>query len=201
MQEGESTLVPTSSSIPKFNIKRVRLLVRRPPPPLTNPRQRAPPAKHKSSLRAFLSSYTTLNGQDVDEETLQRQAAIDAAVYERTELFRKQGRFIPGTDIPFGFNAESQPSFTTHRHTKDHWDIVVESAIAFRKSRNKIASGQYIAGQIAAKIRAYWDGQEARKDRLKVQEERRLRALAKATIRMVTNEWKKAVFVSIRIVA
>lgn len=67
----------------------------------------------------------------------------------------------------------------------------------YRKLRNKQASGRQIAAQIASKIQAYWDGQATKKDKLKLQEDRRLRALAKATIKMVTNEWKKAVFVRI----
>jgi helicase SWR1 len=44
-------------------------------------------------------------------------------------------------------------------------------------------------------VQGYWDGHALREDKAKAQEERRLKALAKATIKMVTREWKKAVFV------
>lgn len=185
---------------PKFNIKRVKLLIRRPPPNLSNPRQRAPASKHNSSLSAFLNSYITLNDEDVDEKTLQQEVATDAAVFERAEVFRKQGLLIPGTDMIFDLNDFDEKSSypSPQRVTKDRWDNVVEAAIECCKSRSKHSPGQQIAGQIAAKVRTYWEGQEAKKDKLRQQEERRLRVLAKATIRMVTNEWKKAVFVSCR---
>jgi helicase SWR1 len=121
----------------------------------------------------------------------------DAALFERTELFRRQGRFIPGTDVLFGFNVDTQPSYGTPlRKAKDHWDNVIEAVIHRNEVKSKLPSGREIAAQVASKVRAYWDAQEAKKDKVKVQEERRLRALAKATIKMVTNEWKKAVFVS-----
>lgn len=189
------TPIPPVTS--KFNVKRLKLVVRRPPPPLTNPKQRPPPAKFNSSLGTFLASYTTHNGRDVNENTLQRDITTDAVVLERTEQFRKQGRFIPGTDVLFGFNVDTTASFTTPQRTnKDHWDHVVEAAISESKHWRKRPSGRQIAAQVASKIQAYWDGQEAKKDKLKSQEERRLRALAKHTIKMVTQEWKKAVFVS-----
>ncbi|KAF8234374.1 hypothetical protein L208DRAFT_1422693 [Tricholoma matsutake] len=180
---------------PSPKVKRIKLLVRRPPPPITNPCQRPPLPKHNSSLREFLSSYVAFNDQDVDNNTLQRYAAADAAVFERTESFRKAGRFIPGTDMLFGFNVDTQSSFTTpQRLAKDQWDDVIEAVTRRHEAKNKIQSGRQITSQIASKIQAYWEAQEARKDKIRLQEERRLRTLAKATIKMVTNEWKKAVF-------
>jgi helicase SWR1 len=187
---------PVPPVTPRFNVKRLKLVVRRPPPPLTNPKQRPPPAKFNSSLGTFLASYITHNGRDIDEKNLQREVVTAAAVLERTEQFRKQGRFIPGTDVLFGFNVDSTTSFTTPQRTnKDHWDHVLEAAVTESKRWRKRPSGQQIAAQVAAKIQGYWDNQEAKKDKLKSQEERRLRALAKHTIKMVTQEWKKAVFV------
>lgn len=182
---------------PTFNIKKVKLVLRRPPFPITNPKQRPPPAKYNSSLATFLTSYTTHNGRNIDEKTLEQEIITDAAVMERTEQFRKEGRFIPGTDAIFGFNVDTTSSFTTPQRTqKDHWDHVVEAAISESKLWRRRPSGRQIAAQVASKIQAYWDGQEAKKEKVKFQEERRLRALAKHTIKMVTQEWKKAVFVS-----
>lgn len=190
------TPIPPVAS--KFNVKRLKLVVRRPPLPLTNPKQRPPPAKFNSSLGTFLASYTTHNGRDIDEKTLEHEITTDAAILERTEQFRKQGRFIPGTDVLFGFNVDTTASFTTPQRTnKDHWDHVVEAAISESRHWRKRLSGRQIAAQVASKIQAYWDSQEAKKDKLKSQEERRLRGLAKHTIKMVTQEWKKAVFVSV----
>ncbi|KAF9463593.1 SNF2 family N-terminal domain-containing protein [Collybia nuda] len=186
---------PVPPATPKFNVKRLKLVVRRPPPPLSNPKQRPPPTKYGSSLANFLASYTTHNNKDVDDKTLQREITHNATILERTEQFRKQGRFIPGTDHLFGFNVDITASYTTpQRNNKDHWDHVVEAAMSESKHWRKRPSGKQIAAQVASKIQAYWDNQEAKKDKLKSQEERRLRALAKHTIKMVTQEWKKAVF-------
>jgi hypothetical protein len=57
-------------------------------------------------------------------------------------------------------------------------------------------SGPEIAATIAAKVRTYWDVQNAKEGRVKLQQEKQLRVLAKATLKLVIAEWKKAVFVS-----
>ena len=188
--------IPIPLSVPKLNIKRIKLLVRRPPPSFSNPRQKPPPSRYNTSLPAFLSSYTTLNDQDLDDAALEQQAITDAALLERAGEFRRQGRFIPGTDVLFGTNTDTETSFTTpKRVSTDAWDDVVEAIIVQGRLRLRRVVGRQIAAQIAGKIQVYWDGHAARKDKAKIQEERRLKALAKASIKMVTNEWKKAVFV------
>ncbi|GLB37820.1 putative helicase SWR1 [Lyophyllum shimeji] len=177
---------------PKFNIKRVKLIIRKPPPPITNPRQRPPPAQHNYSVNNFLSSYVTLNDEDVDEDALQRQVQTDAEILERVERCRNKGFLFLDPEPGIGHNI--QASLPAQRNKRDHWDHVIENACQLRQVWIKRTSGQQLAGQIAKLVRAYWDGQEAKKEKLRIQEERRLRALAKATIRMVTDEWKKAVF-------
>ena len=76
----------------------------------------------------------------------------------------------------------------------DPWDHVL-NAIRIRH-RQRETSGPEIAATIAAKIRTYWDLQNAKEGRVRVQHEKQLRALAKATMKHVIAEWKKAVFVS-----
>ena len=56
--------------------------------------------------------------------------------------------------------------------------------------------GRQIAAQIASKVQAYFDGLETKKLKAKEVEERRLRNLAKSTMKLVISEWKKAVYVS-----
>jgi helicase SWR1 len=88
---------------------------------------------------------------------------------------------------------------TTHKRGPDIWDQVVDEVVArarVKRNGNGIGGrGRQIASQIASRVHGYWDGHALREDKAKAQEERRLRALAKATIKMVTGEWKKAVFV------
>ncbi|KAG5716883.1 Helicase SWR1, partial [Termitomyces sp. T112] len=191
----EPTSISAPPALPRLNIKRVKLLVRRPAPPITNPKQRPPPVEYNSSVDTFLRSYFTLNGHDVKESTLEHQVQVDVSVLERAERLQKNGGFLPIFNELFQFNEENMgKSLAPPRQSNDPWDHVVEAACHIGQSWRRKSSGQQIASQWAKAIRGYWDGQEAMKERLKIQEERRLRALAKATIRMVTDEWKKAVF-------
>lgn len=196
-EESEVPSISAPPVVPKFKVKRLRLLVRRPPPNLTNPKQRAPDPKHNSSLTSFLNSYISLDGPDVGESFLRQKAAADAAILERAEAFRRQGGFIPDPDVLLDLKKSQKSSRPSHQRTQqDNWDVVIESAVQLRQSWIRRPSGEQIAGQIATKIRTYWEGLEAKKEKQRQQEERNLRTLAKATIRAVTNEWKKAVFVS-----
>ncbi|KAG6872516.1 hypothetical protein C0995_009206 [Termitomyces sp. Mi166 len=190
----ELTSVSAPPAFPRLNIKRVKLLVRRPAPPITNPKQRPPPVQYNSSVDTFLRSYFTLNDHDVEESVLERQVQVDASIFEHAERL-KNGGFLPMFDESFQFDEENmRKSWVQPRQSKDHWDHVVESACHAGKLWRKKSSGQQITSQWAKAVRGYWDGQEAMKEKFKIQEERRLRALAKATIRIVTDEWKKAVF-------
>jgi helicase SWR1 len=173
----------TASARPKFMIKRIKLLVRPPPPSLSHHLQRPLRPKH-SSLAAFLDSYMTLNDNDVTPEVVDGSAAEDAAILERIDSLRKEGKLLLGTDFVTVVQPKRQP---------DHWDAVIDAAVTRGSKRTN--GGRQVAKQIAGKIQAYWDGFAAREDKAKVQEEKRLRALAKATIKAVVNEWKKAVFV------
>ncbi|KAH7883234.1 SNF2 family N-terminal domain-containing protein [Phlebopus sp. FC_14] len=180
--------VPTTTP----SIKRIRLIVRKPPPSYSNPRQRPPPPKFGSSLPSFLSSYTTINGQDQTEENLQAMAVEEAALRNKIDVLRIEGRFFPYAEF---LKAGSDNSTLTHKEpgrSKDAWDHVVEAVIL--GGRHGHSKGRHITAQIANKVQAYWDQSAQRVDKAKAQEEKRLRALAKATIKMVTNEWKKAVF-------
>ncbi|KAF8058773.1 SNF2 family N-terminal domain-containing protein [Lyophyllum atratum] len=194
VKEAKPITISAPPAAPKFNVKRVKLIIRRPPPPITNPRQRPPPAQYNSSVNAFLSSYITLNDQDVDESTLQRQVQTDAIIFERAERSRKKGYEPPDSDVPIDFDFGSKSYITPQRIAKDRWDHVIEDACRLGQLWARQTLGPHIAGQIAKSVRAYWDGQESKKEKLRLLEERRLRGLAKATIRMVTDEWKKAVF-------
>jgi helicase SWR1 len=185
------------SVAPLSRIKRIKLVVRRPPPTLTNPRHIPPSSKFNRSLNTFLNSYiTNLEGRDVDEKALEKQASIDIALLKRVDEFKKQGRFIHGADIFFGagaVNALESPS--DERKTMTHWDHIMAEASERRKHMLRTGNSQQLAAQVATKVKAYWDAQASKQGRLRIQEEKKLRALAKATIKMVTSEWKKAVFV------
>ncbi|PFH50464.1 hypothetical protein AMATHDRAFT_144988 [Amanita thiersii Skay4041] len=186
--------VPDLAEPQKFKIKRIKLIVRRPPPIISHPLQRPPKPKH-GSLYAFLSSYESPFEKVVEDAALERQIKREAIMHERAFRLRQEGRFIPSSDeVTESLVDLRSTSLTPKRTTRDIWDDVVAAVAVAKKIRSRRTTGRAIAGQIASKVQAYWDGREAKKDKLRLQEERRLRVLAKNTIRMVTNEWRKAVF-------
>ncbi|KAI0919253.1 hypothetical protein AcV5_002215 [Taiwanofungus camphoratus] len=182
---GVLPLSPTKSAV-----KRVKLIVRRPQPTLSHPCQKPPPPKYGESLTAFLSSYHVLDGNEVNLETLEQQALKAAGFWEKVDLLRRQGRLLSLNET--SGDALGTSSRENAPECRDPWWYIVEAIKARALSRP--VSGQQIAAQVANRIRAYWDTQTAREDKVKLQEEKRLKALAKATTKMVVAEWKKAVF-------
>jgi helicase SWR1 len=181
-----------------FKIKRIKLLVRRPAPSLSHHHQRPPPPKYGSSLSNFLASYKTIGDEETNEEKTAKRALHEARIRNQEAEFRRQGRFIPGTDVLFGSDPNTLPYDPPKRTTRDVWDDIVEIVTATRgKAPPKKSVGQQTAGQIASKIQVYWDAQEMKKDRARAQEEKRLKALAKATMKVIILEWKKVVHVSL----
>ena len=187
--------------------------MRKPPPTYSNPRQRPLKPLHGRSLSTFLSSYHTVNDLDVPVDTIDQLAQNEAALIDRIESYRREGRLRPEhaaaaakstTSPDVSGNASSKPVALTsvpRVRGPDTWDHVVQAVVSYGQHQNQNRArqnkGRHITSQIAGKIQAYWDGYAARKDRARAQEEKRLRALAKSTIRMVVGEWKKAVFVSV----
>ncbi|KAG1824365.1 SNF2 family N-terminal domain-containing protein [Suillus subaureus] len=116
-----------------------------------------------------------------------------AALLDKMESFRQQGRLIIDNAT---FNEMSKTrggvGFQEPKQGRDTWDVVLEAVT--QRSRREQVKGRVIAAQISTRIKAYWDQRAQREDKAKLHEERRLRALAKATIKVVTSEWKKAVF-------
>ncbi|KII95554.1 hypothetical protein PLICRDRAFT_170194 [Plicaturopsis crispa FD-325 SS-3] len=194
IQENEGQSQPqTFAGTPFSSIKRLKLIVRPPPPSFSNPRQRPPPSRHGNSLPALLSSYRTLNDQDVDQDQLAERAKHDATIYDRMDALRAEGRLFPiDDDMYTSFVAKSHAKLTSD--AGDVWAHVVEAAAARGRARRVGGRGSQVAGQVANRIQAYWEGHAARMEKGRAQEERRLRTLAKATMKMVTNEWKKVVF-------
>ena len=180
----------------KVNVKRIRLIVRRPPLPLTNPRQRPPLPKFKWSLNALLSSYTCIGEDepDIDLATLERNAEAEAEILERVQEFCRDGRFLPGTQTLFGTKHDVGEYHPPQRTSTDIWDDVLKAVVA--RSRPKKSLGKQITSQIANKIQTHFDNQESKKVKAKEAEERRLRNLAKSTMKLVIGEWKKGIFVS-----
>jgi len=129
-----------------------------------------------------------------------QMAQRDAAVMNRIDSFRRQGRLLPSSDefvsnhMANGVNGKPSALVAVEpKRGPDLWDYMISVVTA--QARVRKSHGRHVASQIASKIQAYWDGYAAKKDKAILQEEKRLRALAKSTVKMVISEWKKAVFV------
>lgn len=177
-------------SPPSSPLKRVKLIVKKPQPTLTHPAQRFPTPKYES-LTALLSSYRAPDDVDLDDKGLRALIRDDVKIWRKIDALRREGRMLyrpPDTleslEVQAGLDEARKP---------DVWDAVLAAVADAHETRR--VSGPKVAAQVALRVRAYWDSRAVREDKAKAVEERRLRALAKATIRMVTAEWKKAVFV------
>lgn len=206
--DGATKAVPLPKATP--SIKRIRLIVRRPPPSYTNPSQRPPPPRFQSSLESLLRSYTTLNDQDQTETALMAIAMQEALLRNKLDRLQRLGRFFPYTEFSSSTSFDSVSGggsvggISTNdlskcsllprepQRPRDAWDCVVEAVV--QRGRHDLVRGRQVAAHIASRIQVYWDQHASREKATKLQEEKRLRTLAKATIKMVTSEWKKAVF-------
>ncbi len=173
-------------------IRRVKLIVRAPEPVYTSPKQKPSPPAFDKSVTSALASYTRLENDDVDEVVLDQAARERAVLLEHVYALRQQGRMLLSAEDA-GCALQSSPT-DLRTPGSDPWDHVLD-AIRVRH-RQRETSGPEIAATIAAKVRTYWDLQNAKKGKVRVQHEKQLRALAKATMKIVIAEWKKAVFVS-----
>ena len=173
-------------------IRRIKLIVRAPEPIYTNPKHRPAPSIFNKSVMSTLASYTRLENDDVSAIALEDAARERAVLLERVYAMRQQGRML--------LSAEDASRALQTRPTdprtvgEDPWDRVLDAVCG--RYRQRETSGQEIAATIAAKVRTYWDTQNAKEGKVKLQQEKQLRALAKATLKLVIAEWKKAVFVS-----
>lgn len=117
-------------------------------------------------------------------------ATHDARILDRIEVLRKGGRLTDPTLESTDLVATDGPQ----RSGVDVWDHIIEAVVKRRKVSSR-SNGRQVAAQVAKVVQGYWDAHAAKKEKARMQEERRLRMLAKATIKMVTGEWRKVVFV------
>ena len=185
--EAKTSAPPTPTPI-----RRIKLIVRAPEPVYTSPKQKPTPPFFNKSVTSALDSYIRLEDDDVNEGPLEDAARKDAMLLERVYALRQQGRMLLSAEDA-GRAVQTRPM---ERRTpgSDPWDHVLDAVCA--RYRQRETSGPEIAATIAAKVRAYWDLQNAKEDKVRVQQEKQLRALAKTTVKLVIAEWKRAVFVS-----
>jgi helicase SWR1 len=142
-------------------------------------------------VASVLASYTRLESDDVNEDALVAEARERAALLEGVYALRQQGRMLLSAEDA-GRALQTRP-MDPRTIGADPWDHILDAVRARHRPRE--TSGPEIAATIAAKVRVYWDLQNAKEGKVKLQQEKQLRALAKTTLKLVIAEWKKAVFV------
>ena len=183
---------PTKSSTDKMtphdtqspSIRRIKLIVRRPTPRLTNPDQKLPLPSHGGSLTNILNSFTILDEEEASQSELEEHAKERARFLNKVAFLRRQGYFLYTPE-----DGEKQPE--PERQGGDIWDNILHEVET--KAQSHLNNPCQGAAVVANRIKAYWESRAVKEDKLKAQEEKRLRSLAKATIRMVVSKWKEAV--------
>ena len=173
-------------------IRRIKLIVRAPEPVYTNPKQKPSPPIFNRSVASVLASFTRIEDEDANEDALEDEARRRAVLLECVHALRRQGRMLLSSEDA---SRAIQKRPTTRTLGTDPWDHII-NLVRARYHSPRETSGPEIAATIAAKVRTYWDLQNAKEGRVRLQQEKQLRALAKTTLKLVTTEWKKAVFVS-----
>ncbi|KAF5383501.1 hypothetical protein D9757_006140 [Collybiopsis confluens] len=176
---------------PPSPIKRVKLILRRPAPLISSPSHRPPNSIYNHSISDFLSSYTTDGFEEISSDILASRVHSQARLLERAQKLRAEGRLVEDPSI---LQRSTTEIANEQRTTKDLWDHCIQDAAEYLEAKSEETTGEEIAQQISKAVQAYWDVQAIKQEKLKAQQERRMRALAKATIKLVITEWKKAVF-------
>ncbi|GAW08821.1 helicase swr1 [Lentinula edodes] len=143
------------------------------------------------STLIFCFSYTTDGSEEVPSDTLVERARTRTKFLERIQKLPEEGRLLDDLSV-----LELTPAEAANKQQKssDIWCHCIVDAAAYLESKSEEPSGVEIAGQIAKAIQNYWDVKTVKQEKMKAQEEKRIRALAKAMIKLVVEEWKKLVF-------
>ncbi|CAK5281904.1 unnamed protein product [Mycena citricolor] len=191
----------SSKLIAPARVKRVRLIVRRPPLEyITNPRQRPPAPRFEWSVTKFLSSYMTVNDKTfslLDPEIL-RLIHEEAVLRERMAAIKRAGAWL-GTDLFDAMQALGQDGLEQEAKEGqnesppvDAWDAVVRDVQA--RDLPEKSAGEIVGGLIASKIKSYWEVRASKLEKGRAMEERRMKGVARAVMKLVIAEWKKAVY-------
>lgn len=176
--------------------------MRRPPPAFSNPNQRPPRPKFNTSLNALLTSYITVDadGENVDRVKLEQEAVEEAKLRNRVAKLRREGRLVSqpvshqeadDSEMEVDEDTDYTPP---QRTSKDMWDIVVQDVIARHQAKPRRSAAKVVTSSIASRVQAHFETLAGKRLKAKEAEERRLRNLAKMTMKMVIGEWRKVVF-------
>ncbi|KZT41874.1 hypothetical protein SISSUDRAFT_1058993 [Sistotremastrum suecicum HHB10207 ss-3] len=182
---------PRAQPVTPLTIKRIKLFQRPRPINCTHPSQvpRRPP--HNWSLPSYLNSYTMLLTPEEEGNLqiaeLESRALQDASIQNRLASLQRSGRILSAYST-----REPQPE---HIREIDHHDHLVSAACQQAAVISNLKSSHLQGSKrIAKMISTYWLGTKGIQEKSTKEENKRMRALAKTTGKLVVEEWKKAVF-------
>ncbi|KAI8978234.1 SNF2 family N-terminal domain-containing protein [Trametes punicea] len=169
----EHSKEPSLSPV-KHPIQRVKLIVRRPAPVYTHPLHRPKPPPFGGSVEALLSSFTYRLHDEVTPEELEKELKNELSIWRRVDKLRREGRMV-GERSSFEF----RPALS-----EDAWGHIIRE---IERPGPKLVNTQRGAVNVATRVKAHWSGASDK-------ERKRLKALARTTMDMVIEEWRKAVY-------
>ncbi|KZO90599.1 hypothetical protein CALVIDRAFT_506667 [Calocera viscosa TUFC12733] len=175
---------------PRFaKVKRIRLTVKVPPAQYTAPDQRPPRPKFRNSVDAYLESYLSIEDTPTTLSELEAAAKRDAELYDRIASLRADGRLLARPEQPVAAPKSSEP-----KRRLSHWDVVVShTGVQVKRMQDDLKAKQNTARRVSRAVVAHFERIAQTEDREKQAEDKRLRALAKFTVREVMKKWREAI--------
>lgn len=171
-------------------IPRIRLL---------NPANLPRPPRYGRSLARYLQSWHTTgyyvggNGEleVVSSEELRMRNEKDAALYCRIDELRAEGLLQSREEA---LRKSTQSRTREPQRGQTPWDVILtQIGTAATRTRADVRTKVAISKRVARMVQQYWDEKLGRGEKQRKAEERRVRQLAKWTVREVRKQWKLAV--------
>ncbi|KAI5890077.1 uncharacterized protein SCHCODRAFT_02630796 [Schizophyllum commune H4-8] len=179
---------PSTKIRPRSTIKSVNLIVRRPPPVVTNPFQVPDPARHGHSLPALLDSYILDGDRSLTADEVNERARHDAQILERYHRLCAEGEILPLEKYEQAKAAIAAASSNPlGPRSTDVWAHVVRE-VEERYEAGKRAGKR--AAKSSAQVMVEYRAREAKRQE---DEQRRVERLAKETMKLIVRQWVEAV--------
>lgn len=156
-------------------------------------------SRFDQSMSRYLSSWhtsgeilgSTGEWQEYSQTELLQRDEREAALYRRIDELREEGLLQSREEA---LKRSHQNRAREALRTNNHWDSIL-AQIGHRQHQQRVELRNKIqnAKRIARFVQAYWDEKLGRGEKQRKIEERRVRALAKWTVREVRKQWKLAV--------
>ncbi|PWY99289.1 hypothetical protein BCV70DRAFT_162873 [Testicularia cyperi] len=162
------------------------------PPPLRilAPHHVPQPSRFGGNLEAFWESFSLLHDDNITAEAASELERAELDAYLRVDQSRREG-FLPNEG-----HAAENVRLSAHQmvRKKAHHDHLLEAVSSgYASMRQNTKHRQQLAKRVARMVAQHWDRQSGSSERERKAEEKRVRALARWTIKEVGKQWRLAV--------